>query len=135
MDLNHHSQIKLYFDGDCPICNNIVLKRQLTEKGIQLTLVNARTLSTIELNTFYQLGFDLNAGMLIEFDRQYYYGHAALQLLFSLSASSNLMVRWFELSYLTLNQVRFYKLLVKIRLFILRLQGKTEIKHNTNYSN
>ncbi len=127
MDLNHRSQIKIYFDGACPVCNNIVLKRELNEKGFLITLINARTLTTDELNSFFQQSIDLNKGMLVYFNQQHYYGHEALLLLLSLSEHSNPTIKQFETLYVKLNQPWLYRVLVKARLFILMLLRKKQI--------
>ncbi|WP_133407782.1 DCC1-like thiol-disulfide oxidoreductase family protein [Parashewanella tropica] len=110
-------QLEIIYDGDCPFCRNIVLKRDLESNGFQVTMVNARDLSNQQLTDYQNAGYDLNDGMLVKYQNKQYYGHDALMLLLKLSRHKGLAVRVFEFIYLKMNQYWFYRMLVKIRLW------------------
>ncbi|MBM7071537.1 DUF393 domain-containing protein [Shewanella sp. 202IG2-18] len=117
-------QIKVIYDGECPFCKHFALKRIIEKKGIELTLIDARSLSEKQLDYYRQQGFDLNKGMLAEFKKQTYYGNDALMLLINLSKHSNWLSSMIEQTYKKVSSPSSYKLLVKLRFILLKLLQK-----------
>ncbi|RLV59561.1 DUF393 domain-containing protein [Parashewanella curva] len=110
-------QLEIIYDGDCPFCRNIVLKRDLESNGFQVEMINARNLSKQQLMYYQDAGYDLNEGMLVKYQHKLHYGHNALMLLLRLSRHQSLGVKMFEIIYLKMNQNWLYRMLVKIRLW------------------
>ena len=124
--------LEIIYDGECPICQNMMLKRKLTTNDIQLILTDARMLTNDQLQTLTDKGYDINKGMLVYCAGNEYYGHEAMQFILAKSEHSSILMKAFEQIYIKLNQPRLYAILVKLRLLLLRLLGKSEIKKTSN---
>ncbi len=116
--------IDIIYDGECPICKHFVLKRNVEQNGYQLNLINARGLSPQQIRDYRQRGFDLNKGMLARYQDKEYFANDALTLLLSVSRHSGRPELFIESGYLRVNSPGLYRILVKLRLFLLKCLGK-----------
>ncbi len=120
-------RIDVIYDGDCPICRQFVLKRNIEQNNFTLNLINARTLTPAKIFEYSQQGYDLNNGMLVLYEGKHYYGHKAMRQLLKLSKHKNKLQSIFEWFYSKVNSPKFYQILVKMRLLLLLLLRKKKI--------
>jgi predicted DCC family thiol-disulfide oxidoreductase YuxK len=83
----HGASNVMIYDGDCPFCSNFVRLVRLRTAIGTVRLVNAREGGPDIKNAIAQ-GFDLNEGMLLVIDQQYYYGADCINRLALLSTRS-----------------------------------------------
>ncbi|RYV00680.1 hypothetical protein SOPP22_17900 [Shewanella sp. OPT22] len=125
--MKNTDQVEIIYDGDCPICKHFTLKRSIEQQGIMLILTNARNLSIEQLHNFKVRGYDINKGMLLIHQQNHYYGHDAMTKLIKMSKSRCTIERYLEKGYLKINSPNLYQVLVRLRLFLLKIIGKNEM--------
>ena len=74
----------LIYDGDCPFCSRYVRLSRFREAVGQIRLINARD-GGPEVEA---AGYDLNEGMLLKLDGQFYHGADCLNRIALLSSES-----------------------------------------------
>lgn len=123
----------LYYDGECPLCSHAA-KTVRIKKSLQLQLIDARSQHP-QIEKIIELGYDLNEGIVVEYDNQIYYKEDALHLLAFLSTPFNLLNRIsaFILRQKILTKI-LYPILKKIRLLLLWIRGKSLIHHEKQSS-
>ena len=126
--MNNDSGIRIIYDGECPFCNYYVQRLRLQTTVGKITLIDARTNPEARQEA-QQLGFTLNDGMLVELNRQYFHGAAAVEILARLSSRHNGFNRlhYYLLRHPPLN-TWLYPFLRSIRNLSLRLLGKTPLE-------
>ena len=72
-------KIKLYYDKECPFCNQYSKYVEL-KKIFNIEVINARE-NPKTLKKFNDLGYDINKGMLIEYEEMVYQGSDAIQMI------------------------------------------------------
>ena len=73
------SKITLYYDGDCPICNQFKLYVSLRKK-FEIDLKNAREYRDLMIE-YKKEGMDISEGMILVIDDTLYHGkHAFIKL-------------------------------------------------------
>ncbi|MCY3580317.1 MAG: DUF393 domain-containing protein [Acidimicrobiia bacterium] len=82
----------LVYDGECPLCSNYTRFLSLKESGIDLVPVDARTGGPL-VDEIRQLPHNLDEGMVLKLDSQFYIGHQALGVLALLSDQSSLLAK------------------------------------------
>lgn len=77
----------LLYDGDCPFCSSYVHYVRLRETAGPITLADARKYPVLvaEAKT---LGFDIDVGMVLKLDGQYYFGGDCIHALSLLTTPS-----------------------------------------------
>jgi predicted DCC family thiol-disulfide oxidoreductase YuxK len=116
--------IEVIYDGECPVCSDVVLKRNIENNGYRLVLIDARSFDANSLSSYKKIGQDLNKGMLVTVNGQIFYGHEAMIKLLELSSHNNPLKRLIEHLYSKLNSKKTYPLLVKCRLCLLKILGR-----------
>lgn len=119
--------ITLVYDGECPFCHNYSQMVRLKENVGNLKLINAREAQP-EVEEIKNKGFDLNEGMVVKIDTQYYHGAEALNVLALLSSRSGFFNRlnyWFFRST-KLSKIA-YPFLRGGRNLALKLMGRSKI--------
>lgn len=125
------SQAWLVYDGDCPFCSRYVRYLRLREVLPSLRLVDARGRGP-EVGEAATAGFDLDEGMVLRLDGQWYFGADCVHALALLSTGSG----WFN----RLNAVVFrsatlsrwlYPLLRACRNATLVLLGRRKLNDRT----
>ena len=117
----------LIYDGDCPICSATANGIQIQKAAGNLLLVNARNKHPI-LETIKNKGLNLDKGIVVINDQQFFHGAAAINFLALIGTSSNtfnkLNVILFRNKYLANT---LYPVLCSIRNCILKLKGVSKI--------
>ena len=85
------SNVTIYYDGDCPFCSKYVHYLRLSESVGEPRLVNVRG-DAATLALLRERGLDLDQGMAVVLDDQWYDGDRAVNVLAGLSTASN----WFN---------------------------------------
>lgn len=75
----------LIYDGECPFCSTYARLGKFREAVGPVRLINARE-DAPEVQRARALGYDLNEGMLLHLDGQYYYGADCLNRVALLSS-------------------------------------------------
>lgn len=69
----------IYYDGECPVCSRYVLMSQLKKK-FNVRLFNLRE-HPEQVKSFWELGYDVDKGMLIEIKGEYFFGADAIYIM------------------------------------------------------
>lgn len=72
--------MKIYYDSDCPFCSSYVLYQRLKSQADHLELVSVRENHDARIKV-QKLGFDLDQGMLVEDQGEFFYGADAISYL------------------------------------------------------
>ena len=83
--------IQILYDGSCPFCTRYVRLLRLRQ-NLSVHLVDARQDSTLKQEATRNK-FDLDRGMIVKFNGQFYYGDRAMNMLALLSTPSNIFNR------------------------------------------
>ena len=84
--------IYVVYDGDCPFCRNYVRLANMRAGGAKVELVNAREKSPIALECANQ-GLDLDDGMVVILEGQFYHGSDAINRIALISSPSGIFNR------------------------------------------
>lgn len=82
----------LIYDGECPFCSRYVEMTRLSKSVGDVRLINARENSS-QVQDAREMGVDLNEGMLLYLDGQYFHGADCLNRLALLTTGSDLFNR------------------------------------------
>ncbi len=118
--------INLIYDGDCPFCTSYVGLIRLRSL-YNLKLVNARDQSDVQ-QRLLGLGFNLDEGMVMELEGEYFHGTHCVQRIALLTTNSSMFNRinsW-VFSKPQLAKV-VYPVLVILRNLVLKMLGRTRI--------
>lgn len=77
----------IIYDGDCPFCRNYVRFTRLKDAIGPVRLINARD-SGPEVDAVKAMGLDLDEGMVLFYQGQYYHGDKCLNMLALMSSES-----------------------------------------------
>lgn len=122
-------QISLYYDDECPFCKDYIKYIELRKK-YEVQAINAR--ETIEkIKTFREKGFDINNGMLVEFDGAIYQGADAAKFLDECISKNGLLDKLISFSVkLPGFKQLIYPVVLLSRRIILKFLGKNpDIKY------
>jgi len=92
MSGNKH-RLTVIYDGDCPFCSRYVQFCRLRET-FDVELVDARAHPDVAAE-LWSKGYDLDAGMVVQFEGRAHHGAEAMWLLSTLSSKSGLWNRSF----------------------------------------
>lgn len=85
------------YDGDCPICTYAAEALQIKQDFGALSIINAREVKDDPLiEEINQRGLDLDEGMVIYVDDQFYHGKEALQFIAKYGETKSLFMRFFK---------------------------------------
>lgn len=88
--MNQSAALTFVYDGDCPICTNAAQALQMKKSYGAMVLINAReALSHPIVQDISRRGFDLDEGMVIYADNQFFYGRDALNFMARHGTASN----------------------------------------------
>ena len=129
-----HAEIVLIYDKDCPACNAYCQIVRVRQSLGELKLVNAREDSDIMQHITAQ-GLDIDQGMVLKLDENWYYGSDAVYMLSLLSSRSGIFNR---LNYHLFKSQRvakwLYPVLRSCRNLLLKLMRKRK-NNNRGVSN
>lgn len=78
-ELDKRHEIWFVYDGECPLCKNAALALRIKHKYGNLNLLNAReNLDHSLIKSIFTHGFDLDEGMIIYTENNFYHGADAL---------------------------------------------------------
>ena len=119
--------VYLVYDGNCPFCSVYVDYVRVKESVGTFKLVNAREGGSIVEDVFKH-DFDLDDGMVLIMEGQYYHGHDCINRLALLSTPSNIFNRVNAVVFRSPIVSRvLYPVLKFGRNIVLRLLGRTKI--------
>ena len=118
----------LLYDGDCPFCSRYVRHVRLREAIGPITMANAREHAAL-VDEVRRLGFDVDTGMVLKLDGNYYHGADCIHALALLTTPSG----WFNrLNSWMFRSATASKLLYPVlrtgRNLTLRLLGRTRVQ-------
>ena len=123
-------QIRLVYDGECPLCSNYAQFLRLKQSVKELTLIDARQGGPV-VEEVRGLPHDLNDGMVAIVDGRYYVGHEALNELALLAESRGVFNRINRLAFNSPVAARLgYPWLRLGRWLLLKLKGVAPINHS-----
>lgn len=112
--------LTLYYDGDCPICNNYKDYINL-RKQYNIILANAREHIPV-ISELALKGFDINHGMILLLDNKIFQGSDVLQILSGLTKQSGFrdkqIARFLKITWLV---SCIYPLIKGVRWIILKI--------------
>ena len=83
--------IRIIYDGGCPVCSRYVTYVRLRESVGKVSLIDARTDRDVAVD-LAERGFDLDEGMIVEYGGNIYHGEDCVHLIAMLSSRSG----WFN---------------------------------------
>lgn len=118
----------LLYDGECPFCSRYVRHVRLREAVGSITLANAREHAALVAEV-ERLGFDVDAGMVLKLDGNYYHGADCIHALALLTTPSGWFNRINSLVFRSATASKvLYPLLRAGRNLTLRLLGRTRLQ-------
>ncbi|UTW56479.1 DCC1-like thiol-disulfide oxidoreductase family protein [Kordiimonas sp. SCSIO 12610] len=127
----YQNGIWFVYDGDCPICRMAAHALKIKEEYGALNLLNAREAEgTALLAEINKRKFDLDEGMVIYVDGQFYHGKSALKFMARFGDKKGLF-NWFTQSLFwsdTLARL-LYPLMRGCRNLLIRLNGSGKIRN------
>lgn len=120
-------QLRLVYDGECPMCRHYVRRQRIRQEVGELELIDARQDKEAR-QELSAMGIDLDQGFALQIGERWYHGSEALHRLTLLGTRSGvfnrLMYRLFASQSRT---ARLYPLLKACRNGLLRALGKKPI--------
>lgn len=118
----------LLYDGECPFCSRYVRHVRLRDAVGRITLANAREHAAL-LDEVRRLGFDVDTGMVLKLDGNYYHGADCIHALALLTTPAG----WFNrLNSMVFRSATISRLLYPVlrtgRNLTLRLLGRTRLQ-------
>lgn len=129
MTAKSRGDIWFVYDGDCPICCMAAHALRIREAVGKLHIVNARAKKT---HPVYQrivaAGYDLDAGMVIQYQDSFYHGEDALHLMAMLGTGQGWFNRMNAVCFRTKGMARFwYPAMRAARNFLLWCKGVPQL--------
>lgn len=119
---NESKTLYIIYDGECPFCAKCAKALRIKKVISNVTLLNAR--SDPYQHLLNNQSFDLNEGMLVILDGEYYYGPKAAQILALISTPSDAFNKMNYLLFHKLFFARiFYPLFKLLRYISLKSKG------------
>jgi len=121
------SDLRIVYDGDCPLCRSFMLYYRLRDLGVRTQLIDARSDDPL-VATLKRQGVDLDHGMVVEFEGRTYYGANAMHLLALLGSGDTVFNRANRFLFRHRSLAHFlYPALVRGRHLLLFLLGRPPI--------
>lgn len=123
------TDIKLVYDGECPLCRTYCTHVSLADQSQKLILIDARKQS-FEMEEITKKGLNIDEGMVLKWDNKLYYGSEAMYQI-SLLAKGKGWVGWMNKIFFHSNkQAQFFYPIAKFfRSFLLKLLGIKKINN------
>ncbi len=122
-------QLRLVYDGECPMCRRYVRWHRIRTDVGELELIDARQHSEAR-RELTAIGIDLDQGFALQIGERWYHGSEALHRLTLLGTHSGMFNRlMYRLFANPERTARLYPLLRACRNGLLRMLGKRPIKN------
>lgn len=126
-NLDSINSLNIYYDHECPVCRNFIKYYQLKNDFPNMKIINARNENiTYKIKNFYEQGYDINTGMIVELNDKIYWGNKAVNVMSLISNKSSFFNK---INYLLFSKPILAELLYpmmvlgrNILLFILRIK-------------
>ena len=116
-------KIKLYYDKECPFCNEYSKYVEL-RKIYDIEIINARE-ALDKLKDYKYKGFDINNGMIIEFEDNIFQGSDAIEIIDKYIVKKGIIDRFLSVFiHLPGFKSIVYPIVKIIRLIVLKLLGR-----------
>tara|TARA_B100001057_G_scaffold52997_1_gene47136 strand:- start:1412 stop:1813 length:402 start_codon:yes stop_codon:yes gene_type:complete len=84
-------KLNIYYDYECPVCRNFIKYYRLKNDFPNIKLINARDDEyKHKIKNFYEKGYDINVGMIVELNNEIYWGDKAVNIMSLISNKSSL---------------------------------------------
>jgi predicted DCC family thiol-disulfide oxidoreductase YuxK len=119
--------LSVVYDGECPFCSSYVTLYRIRQQTDHVHLIDARSGHPLVAD-IRRRGYDLDAGMVVQFEGRLYHGAEAMNLLAILGSRGGLF-NWLNRTIFRHPRVSrvLYPWLVRGRLLLLRLLGRRTI--------
>ncbi len=127
--MNSPPQLLLVYDGECPACRAYCQLLNIRHSLGELRLVDARENSEV-MDEITARGMDIDEGMVLKVEDQFYYGADAIHALALMGSRSSLFNRvnyWMFRS--KTSATILYPVLRSCRNLLLKILGKTRINN------
>ncbi|MGB1077742.1 MAG: DCC1-like thiol-disulfide oxidoreductase family protein [Bdellovibrionales bacterium] len=115
------------YDGECPFCNNYVHFVNLREIFGEIRLIDARD-DTPERKEVEERGYDLDEGMIVFYEGEYYHGHDAMHIIGTLADGKGIIHSFNKWVFSSPNRAKhLYPTLRFFRNGALKLLGRKKI--------
>lgn len=122
----------IYYDGECPLCENYTRLLSIKKKVPQVNLIDLRS-SPDKVANFSKLGFDVDQGMIVDYQSRLYHGADAVNLLAQLSDNSSSFNRLNSFALANKHSAKLlYPLLRMGRNAVIFMLGKQSLGHKKN---
>jgi len=91
--MNKNNTVYVVYDDKCPFCRNYCQLIRIREASGSLELIDARKPSAM-MEEITVEGLDIDRGMVVKIDRNFYYGSDAIHILALLSTKSGIFNRF-----------------------------------------
>ena len=120
---------ELVYDWECPACNLYCHLLCIREPRGQFSLVDARDKPEV-MKEITARGFDIDQGMILKLNDQFYYGAEAIHMLALIASPSKVFNRLNIWIFRSRRRAEFlYPVLRACRNFLLKLLGRTKINN------
>lgn len=127
----------IIYDGDCPFCRAYTRLLRLQQASGPVEMLSARS-DDPRILSYWQQGYDLNAGMLVVLNNQVYAGADAMQMLASCSSTNDFFNRLHHAIFSSSKLAAFIYPILKlgrhITLWMLRVPPLSEPLNESNNS-
>ena len=111
------------YDGDCPVCKSFITFSRMKDK-FKFKLYNLRENTKLKKQLFSR-GFDLNEGMILFFEGEYYFGSDAIKMISILGTKNNLQTSIYRIIFGGKKRANFIYPILKLgRSVLLMILGK-----------
>ncbi len=119
----------LVYDWQCPACNLYCHLLSIEESGARFRLVDARVDPEV-MKEITARGFDIDQGMILKMNDQFYYGADAIHQLALIASPSTVFNRLNIWIFRSQGRAKLlYPVLRSCRNFLLKLLGRTKINN------
>lgn len=117
------NKIKLYYDKECPFCNEYSKYVEL-RKVYDIEIINARE-ALDKVKDYKDKGFDINNGMIIEFEDNIFQGSDAIKIIDKYIIKKGIIDRFLSvfIHFPGFKSI-IYPIVKIIRLIVLKLLGR-----------
>lgn len=113
-------QVEIIYDGECPLCSSWVRMSRLRLRAESVELIDARS-DDPRVKSLAEMGYDLNAGMILRCDGRVHHGAEAMRMLAELTDRPGLPTQLIRSPTMA---TRVYPALRLGRRLLLRLLGR-----------
>ncbi len=129
-DTSFKDEIIVYYDGECPFCQNYSEYLYL-KNNYSFQILDARQYPE-KMKEFYQMGYDINTGMILSYNNQLFVGRKAVNKIGKLSHKIRLKDKILDAILSNrYGMIILYPLIKGMRRLVLLFLGVKKFNHNT----